>query len=137
MLHRVAAHQLRQDLQAFIELGRSDPCIGAVAERRVVGQACVSRADTQDDSPVPEVVECDDFARELGDVSPRHGGDKRPQPDALGPDRHRHQSNPRIRRGVDDLEIIPDEEPVPARLFGLISEFSQELGVPAMSKFGV
>ena len=38
---------------------------------------------------------------------------------------------------VDDLEIIPDEEPVPARLFGLISEFSQELGVPAMSKFGV
>ena len=71
------------------------------------------------------MVEGDDFARELCDVSAWQWGDNRSQTNMLCTHCHRGQCDPGVRSWFFELEMVPDEKAVPAGLFCLIRKISE------------
>ena len=112
--HRTATQQCGQHLQAFVELGRSRPRIGAVAERCVVRKEWIARTDTEDDTSAGQMVERDHLAGKLGDMSAGHRRNEGTEQNALGGHRHGRQRDPRVSGGFAELKVVPDEEAVPA-----------------------
>ena len=80
------------------------------------------------------MVEGDDFARELCDVSAWHWGDNRSQTNTLCTHCHRGQCDPGVRSWFFELEMVPDEKAVPAGLFCLIRKISENRCVSAEVK---
>jgi hypothetical protein len=119
VVHRLARPEASQQVQAFIQaLGEHDR-VGRLAEAAEFVLDRPAQARTEDHLSAAEGVQGGHLAGELLRTPPGDRGDQRAQPDPGGRQRRGGQQHPRIAEGpavAPVHDVIPDEQPVPARL---------------------
>ncbi len=109
--------------QAPVEQPGTLARIALLAElgRVELARALAAEAHAEHETPAAQAVERHGLARELMRPPASQRRDHRPEHQALGGHRHRGQRDPRISDPLDRravLEVVPDEEAVPAPRLG-------------------
>src|SRR5579884_1194454 len=134
----LAAPEAVEDVQTFIEETR--PALQAHLLAYFIETGIVFRcaeAHRQHHTPVGEMVERDQFARQLPGPPPRDRGQHRPQAHALRARRHQRQQNPgieprtrRVRRRLNG-DAIGNKDAVPASRLRLRRQRGNALDIAA------
>ena len=131
MLTRVhdgfALEESGDDVESFIEAGASGAGIHDLIEPRKFASGVGAGADANGQTAITHQVDGQNLARQFDRPPTRHRGNHWTESDRGGGGRHRPEGNPR----VDDLvrlgpqDVVPEEQSVPARLFGRGREIDQ------------
>ena len=124
VLERLTLPQATHDIETLVHQFRPDLPVTFLAERIHPG---VDRAepDRQGDPPVAEPIDRCDLAGEFGRPTTRWRCEHRAEPDLRGA----HGRQPETDPGVDPPHRLPDEDAVPAVLFGDGGEFPDLVSV--------
>ncbi len=136
VFHRPPTPETREHFESFIESGCTFFQIAAIAECSEVRQAGKSRANAENQSPIRQMIKRNHFTSELRDVPPRHRRDKWSETNALSPQSHCRQRNPRIHRRLAELKMIPDKKSIPARVFCFVCKLGEYACVAAEIEVG-
>ena len=139
-VHRLAAHQSEQNLDAFVEFARAHPRARILAECREVTLRWLAETNAQDEPAVRQVVQGDRFPSDLPGTAPRQRRDQRADPNVRGDRCDGREGDP----GIDDrqaqaclgLEVVPEKETVPAAPSASWANSTRRRGSPYSPKFG-
>src|SRR5918997_6926304 len=132
---RLRAPHPGKDLEAFVEHPSPAFWVRLLAEEIELPLA-TAEAGAEDQAPPREVVQGRGLVGHLPRPAPGQRGNHRPDLDAAGPKRDGGERDPRVRVVLGTLpgDVVPDEEPVPARLLCLAGESREGPRVPVLAE---
>src|SRR5690606_16724202 len=132
--HRLAAPEADQDLQRLVQLRGVQPVAHRLAKATEFPVEVATDPGSDDQAPVRQVIQRDRFLRDFPRTTARERRDQGAEPQSICGTGHGGQRDPWVDdrvfgRQVDGLEMIPEEEAVPAGRVGFPRELHELMDI--------